>query len=171
MSPELAGGGALRRSSVNVESVAWITSGRTRWRCFSTPQLLWYLRFDSAARVSHLAAGTANGTGPLTLSLQWRWYWFSLAAFFLALLSKTVVAPMPLVLLGLAWWRRGGWAPDLWQSVPFSSRQSPWVDLFLVPVSSSDRLRHRAHRRLLARLREPDGRFGSISTRRRCPSV
>ena len=106
---------------VNVESVAWITERKnTLAMFFYLLSLLWYLRFDSAARVSHLAAGTANGTGPLTLSLQWRWYWFSLAAFFLALLSKTVVAPMPLVLLGLAWWRRGRVGRrDLWQSVPF----------------------------------------------------
>ncbi len=104
---------------VNVESVAWITERKnTLAMFFFLLSLLWYLRFDSGP--SPLAAGFADGAGPSTLNLQWRWYWLSLTTFLLALLSKTVVAPMPLVLLGLAWWRRRRVGRrDLWQSVPF----------------------------------------------------
>jgi Flp pilus assembly protein TadD len=49
-----------------------------------------------------------------------RWYGLALAGFALALLSKPVVAPLPVVLLGIAWWRRGrvGWK-DVRRTVPF----------------------------------------------------
>ena len=99
---------------VNVESVAWIVQRKNVLAMFFyLVSLLWYLRFDPAA-------GPANPTEPTTLRLQWRWYWFSLAAFLLALLSKTAVAPLPLVLLGLAWWRQGTVRrKDLWRSLPF----------------------------------------------------
>jgi len=106
---------------VNVESVAWITQRKnTLAMFFYLLSLLWYLRFDLARHSSALSAGRANGPGPGTIGLQSRWYWLSLAAFVLALLSKTAVAPMPLLLLGLAWWRRNRVERrDLWHSLPF----------------------------------------------------
>jgi tetratricopeptide (TPR) repeat protein len=99
---------------VNVESVAWIVQRKNVLAMFFfLVSLLWYLRFDPASV-------PANSTEPTALRLQWRWYWFSLAAFLLALLSKTAVAPLPLVLLGLAWWRHGAVSRrDLWRSLPF----------------------------------------------------
>ena len=86
---------------VNAESVAWIAQLKnTLSLFFFVLSLLWYLKFDDTS---------------------WRqYYWLALGMFLLALLSKIEVAPLPLVLLGIAWWRRGrvDWN-DLRRSVPF----------------------------------------------------
>ena len=99
---------------INVESVAWISQRKnTLAMFFYLLSALWYVRSDLALRL-------ANNPQLSTLNSQPRWYWLSLGAFVLALLSKTAVSPFPLVLLGLAWWRRGKiTSKDLWRSVPF----------------------------------------------------
>jgi len=106
---------------VNVESVAWISERKnTLAMFFYLLSLLWYLRFDPGPRPSTLDPRLSKSPQPATLNRQPVCYWFSLVAFVLALLSKTAVSPLPLVLLGLAWWRRGRvTGRDVWRSAPF----------------------------------------------------
>ena len=86
---------------VNVATAAWISEQKNSLSMvFSAVAILLYLRFYEQR--------------------QWRWYGFSLGAFLLALLTKSAVVMLPVVLLGCVWWLRGRirWK-DVLYSVPF----------------------------------------------------
>ena len=73
---------------VNVATAGWISEQKnTLSMIFYTVAILLYLKFDEER--------------------TWRWYAPSLAAFLLALLSKSAVVMLPVVLLACVWWTRG----------------------------------------------------------------
>jgi tetratricopeptide (TPR) repeat protein len=86
---------------VNVATVAWISEQKnTLSMLLYAVTILFYLSFDEKSR--------------------WGWYALSLVAFVLALLTKTAVVMLPVVLLGCVWWLRGRvrWK-DFLCTVPF----------------------------------------------------
>ncbi|HUI07352.1 MAG TPA: tetratricopeptide repeat protein [Verrucomicrobiae bacterium] len=99
---------------VNVATVAWITEQKnTLSMLFSAAAVLLYLQFDEVARAIPIDPRSGPRSGRC-------WYTLSLLAFLLALLSKTAVVMLPVVLLGCVWWQRGRvrW-PDFLRIVPF----------------------------------------------------
>ncbi|MEP6652166.1 MAG: tetratricopeptide repeat protein [Myxococcales bacterium] len=86
---------------VAVESVAWIAEGKNVLAMlFYLASLSCFARFCSSATATVVPSPSAG-------TPSWRWYGLALLCFLLALLGKTVVAPMPFILLWLIWWERG----------------------------------------------------------------
>jgi Flp pilus assembly protein TadD len=87
---------------VQVESVAWISELKnTLSGVFFFASILAYLGFDR--------------------NRNWKSYLISLTFFILGLLSKTAIAPLPVALLTIFWWKRGklGWKKDFAPIIPF----------------------------------------------------
>ncbi len=102
---------------VCVEAVAWISEQKsTLSGVFYLASALTYLRFDQTRRKSH--------------------YLWALGLFVLALLSKSVTATLPPVLLVIFWWQRGKleWRRDVWPLLPWfvigasSGMFTAWVE-------------------------------------------
>jgi Flp pilus assembly protein TadD len=100
---------------VNVETVAWITQRKTILALIFFLLSGWGFLKTGLADVSALE----NARGRWTAPGRAGWYWFSLAAFVLAMLSKGSAAMLPVVLLGLMWWKRRLVWDDALRLAPF----------------------------------------------------
>jgi protein O-mannosyl-transferase len=104
---------------VNVESVAWIAQRKnTMSMLFFLVSILWYMKFDELAR-PWLAAKQLTAYRQPSTARCFLWYWLSLAAFILAMLSKGSAAVLPMLLLGIIWWRRRLTKRDFLRTAPF----------------------------------------------------
>jgi protein O-mannosyl-transferase len=84
---------------IEVESAAWVTEHKNVLSlAFALGSLLCYLRFVSPEEA---------GLPPRSETARWRFYDLSLALFVASLLSKSVTASLPAVLLVIFWWKRG----------------------------------------------------------------
>jgi len=128
---------------VNVESVAWISEQKsTLSGVFYLASLLTYLHFylqpDQDRRKSE--------------------YLLATGLFVLALLSKTVTATLPAVLLVIFWWRRGRleWKRDVLPLLPWfalgisAGLFTSWVERTLIGARGADFLLTPAQRVLIA---------------------
>jgi protein O-mannosyl-transferase len=106
---------------VNVATVAWISEQKnTLSMLFFALAILLYLQFDEEDRPSEGPSVSAQDRRLSHRKSRWQWYSLSLVAFLFALLSKTAVVMLPVVLLGCAWWRRGRVRKQDWLcSLPF----------------------------------------------------
>ena len=112
---------------VHVESVAWISEQKsTLSGVFCLAALLVYLHFDR--------------------SRQRQRYWLATGLFVLALMSKTVTAVLPAVILVIFWWRRGrlDWKRDVRPLIPWfaigmcAGLFTSWVERKYIGASGAD---------------------------------
>jgi protein O-mannosyl-transferase len=124
---------------VYVESVAWISEQKsTLSGVFYLAALLVYLRFDEDRRNSK--------------------YLLALGLFVLAMLSKSVTATLPVVILVIFWWRRGRleWKRDVrpllpWFAIGISGGLfTAWVERTYIGARGADFLLTPAQRILIA---------------------
>jgi tetratricopeptide (TPR) repeat protein len=112
---------------VQVESVAWISEQKsTLSGVFCLAALLLYLHFDR--------------------SRQRPKYWLATGLFVLALMSKTVTAVLPAVILVIFWWRRGSldWKRDVRPLAPWfaigmcAGLFTSWVERRYIGATGAD---------------------------------
>jgi tetratricopeptide (TPR) repeat protein len=112
---------------VHVESVAWISEQKsTLSGVFCLAALLVYLHFDR--------------------SRQRQKYWLATGLFVLALMSKTVTAVLPAVILVIFWWRRGklDWKRDVRPLAPWFAMGmcaglfTSWVERKYIGATGAD---------------------------------
>ena len=124
---------------VNVEAVAWISEQKsTLSGVFCLASLLAYLHFDQNRRKSQ--------------------YLLATVLFVLALLSKTVTATLPAVLLVIFWWQRGRltWKRDVLPLLPWfalgisAGLFTAWVEKTFVGARGADFLLTPLQRVLIA---------------------
>jgi len=124
---------------LNVEAVAWISEQKsTLSGVFCLASLLAYLHFDQDRRKSQ--------------------YLLATLLFVLALLSKTVTATLPAVLLVVLWWQRGrlGWKRDVlplspWFALGISAGLfTAWIEKTMIGAEGSNFLLTPAQRFLIA---------------------
>ncbi|MGA2481589.1 MAG: tetratricopeptide repeat protein [Candidatus Acidiferrales bacterium] len=124
---------------VHVEAVAWISEQKsTLSGVFCLASLLTYLHFDQTRRKSK--------------------YLLATGLFVLALLSKTVTATLPAVLLVICWWQRGRleWKRDVRPLLPWFAMGisaglfTAWVERTIIGASGADFLLTPAQRVLIA---------------------
>ncbi len=88
---------------VNVESVAWIAQRKNLLAMlFFLLAILCYLKGDSPSPLPQ------SRLSPLMAD---RWYWLSFSMFVLGMFGKGSVVVLPVLLLGIIWWRRMGTVP------------------------------------------------------------
>ncbi|HEY1603590.1 MAG TPA: tetratricopeptide repeat protein [Pirellulales bacterium] len=94
---------------VCVESVAWVTELKNVLSCaLALGSMLAYLRFSPADVDPAFDHNSDHDGGMAALRrAAWRYYGLSFVLFVAAVLSKTVVASVPAVLLVIYWWQRG----------------------------------------------------------------
>ncbi len=102
---------------VNVESVAWIAQRKNVLSLFFfLLSLLCYLWSDSTLFTSKKALTRKSPSPEKTMG----WYLLSLLSFVFAMLCKGSVATLPLLLILIAWWRRGHLIQrDFVRTIPF----------------------------------------------------
>jgi tetratricopeptide (TPR) repeat protein len=108
---------------VHVESVAWITERKNLLSGFLyLGSLLSYLHFLGLGKETpEESPATAHRPGTRPLATRWgAFYALSLLLYVCALLSKSVTCTLPVIVLLLLWWKRGGvrWR-DLVPLAPF----------------------------------------------------
>ncbi len=106
---------------VNVESVAWIAQRKNVMALlFFLLSILWYLKAEMYMTIDDSWPTRSRGGLRERATSPWfGWYWLSFAAFILAMLSKGSVAVLPVLLLGIIWWRRRITLRDLARTAPF----------------------------------------------------